>query len=248
MGQNSATQKIRDQSDKRNLLITGASKGIGLAIAKRMGKMNWNVVGLARTTGSSDFPGDLIACDLSDVEATRDTLNYISQKYQIHGIVNNVGIALPQRLEEIDLTNLIKVFDLNVRVAVQVTQHFAADMRADRFGRIVNIASRAVAGTAGRTAYAAAKSALVACTNTWAIELANDAITVNSILPGPIETELFRQTRPAGSREEQEILDTILLNRIGTPVEVADAVAFFLSDQASFITGQHLGIDGGRRW
>lgn len=236
-----------NQPYARSLLITGASRGIGLAIAKRMAGTGWNVVGLARSGDPSSFPGVLVSCDLSDIEATQEALDQIGKKYQIRGIVNNVGVALPQRLEEIDLTNLIQVFDLNVRVAVQVTQHFVSGMRADRFGRIVNISSRAVAGTAGRTAYAAAKSALVACTNTWAIELADSEITVNSILPGPIETELFRQARPVGSEAEQKTLDSILLNRIGTPAEVADATAFFLSDQAAYITGQHLGVDGGRR-
>lgn len=230
----------------KNLLITGASKGIGLAIAERMAGTGWNVVGLARGGDPSTFPGELISCDLSNVDDTKSALAAISQNHQINGIVNNVGIALPQRLEEIDVASLIRVFDLNVRVAVQVTQHFVPQMRANRFGRIVNISSRAVAGTAGRTAYSASKNALIACTNTWAIELANDLITVNSILPGPVETELFRQAYPIGSEKEQQILQSVLLGRIGAPKEIADAVAFFMSDDAGFITGQHLGVDGGR--
>lgn len=231
----------------RTAVITGASKGIGLAIAHSLTHAGWNVIGMARSVKPPHFPGFWVQCDLADIQGTAEALEQISAAHTVCGVVNNVGVACPQPLESIDLETLRHVFDLNVRAAVQVTQHFVRDMRRENFGRVVNIASRAIAGTAGRTAYGAAKSALVTCTNTWAIELADANITVNSVLPGPIETELFRKARPAGSPEERTILDTILLNRIGTPKEVADAVAFFFSDQAAYITGQHLGVDGGRK-
>ncbi|MFX5275848.1 SDR family oxidoreductase, partial [Acinetobacter baumannii] len=90
--------------------------------------------------------------------------------------------------------------------------------------------------------YSAAKSALVGCTKTWALELAEFGITVNCIAPGPIETELFRKTRPVGSEAEKAILESIPLGRIGTPQDVAHAVAFLLSDHAGFITGQVLNV------
>ncbi|MFP3617097.1 SDR family NAD(P)-dependent oxidoreductase, partial [Paraburkholderia sp. SIMBA_050] len=81
---------------------------------------------------------------------------------------------------------------------IQVTQHFADAMKARGYGRIVNVCSRAIFGSLDRTAYSAAKSALVGCTRTWALELAEHGVTVNAVAPGPIETELFRQTRPVG--------------------------------------------------
>lgn len=90
------------------------------------------------------------------------------------------------------------VFDLNVRAAIQVTQQFVAAMKQRRYGRIVNICSRAIYGNANRTAYSAAKSALVGCTRTWALELAEHGVTANAVTPCPVETELFRQTRPVG--------------------------------------------------
>jgi 3-oxoacyl-[acyl-carrier protein] reductase len=92
---------------------------------------------------------------------------------------------------------------------------------------------------------AAAKSALIGCTRTWALELAPFSITVNAIAPGPIETELFRKTRKKGSPEEKAILNTIPLRRIGLPREIAATIEFLLSEDAGFITGQTICVDGG---
>ena len=117
-------------------------------------------------------------------------------------------------------------------------------MKARNFGRIVNICSRAIFGARDRTAYSAAKAALVGCTRTWALELANYGITSNAVAPGPIETELFRQARPVGSDGEKKVLATIPVGRLGSPEEVASAVRFLLSDSASFISGQISGVDG----
>lgn len=171
-------------------------------------------------------------------------LKNISEHEQLDGIINNVGISLPQALGEIQLSALHAVWDLNVRCAVQVTQHFLDDLKQNQ-GKIVNIASRAIYGSQDRSAYAAAKNALVGCTRNWALELATYGITVNCVAPGPVETALFRQTRPQGSAAEQAILAKIPLGRIAQADEVAHAVSFLLSDAAGFITGQVLNVDGG---
>ncbi|HWK63047.1 MAG TPA: SDR family oxidoreductase [Eoetvoesiella sp.] len=227
------------------VLVTGATKGIGWAISRRLADLGCHVVGLARHTQDIDFPGYLYSCDLQNAGETEDILRVIREKYPVDAIVNNVGLVKPEPLGEVDLASLYNVLDLNVRVAVQVTQAFVPSMKARQEGRIVNICSRATSGSLERTSYSAAKSALIGCTKTWALELAEYGITVNAVSPGPIETELFRAGHPAGSDAEKRALASIPMRRLGQPADVAAAVTFFLSPEANYITGQVLGVDGG---
>ena len=228
-----------------SVIISGATKGIGLAISKRLSKNGWKVIGLARGY-LAHFPGSLYQCDLTSREDLQKILGLISEKETTpSAIINNVGIALPEELGSISLDHLDDVFDLNVRVAVQITQHFIARMKINRSGRIINIASRATQGSLNRTSYSAAKCALVGCTKTWALELAKYNILVNAVSPGPIETELFRVSRPIGSNEEKKILNSIPLTRIGQPSDIAGIVSFLLTNDANYITGQVISVDGG---
>ena len=227
------------------VLVTGATKGIGWAISQRLADLGCHVVGLARHTQDIDFPGYLYSCDLNNAGETEDILRVIREKYPVDAVVNNVGVVQPEPLGEVDLASLYQVFDLNVRVAVQVTQTFIPSMKARKEGRIVNICSRVTHGSVNRTSYSAAKSALVGCTKTWALELAPYGITVNAVSPGPIETELFRTGHPEGSESEKKALASIPLGRFGSPADVAAAVTFLLGDDAAYITGQVLGVDGG---
>lgn len=227
------------------VLITGATKGIGWAITQRLADLGCHVIGLARHTQDIDFPGYLYSCDLSNAGETEEVLRVIREKYPIDAVVNSVGPVMPEPLGEVDLASLYQSFDLNVRVALQVVQAFAPSMKARKVGRIINICGRAVHGSIGHTSYSAAKSALLGCTRTWALELAPYGITVNAVSPGSIETGLFRAEYPVGSDAERAVLASVPMGRLGQACEVAAAVTFLLGDEAAFITGQELGVDGG---
>ncbi|WP_199257232.1 SDR family oxidoreductase [Pantoea sp. BAV 3049] len=229
---------------KRTFLITGASKGIGLALANRLTGAGHHVVGIAR--GASEyFPGTLISADLADIQQTQRTFEELSQQYAFDGIVNNVGLVKPQRLGQIDLTSFEEVLRVNLYPAIQGTQAILPGMKDRRWGRIVNISSLTVLGSVERTAYAAAKASLISFTRNWALELAQTGITVNGVAPGPTETELFRANNPPGSVGEERYLKSVPMKRFGKPDEIAATIAFLMSEDAAFMTGQTLYVDGG---
>lgn len=227
------------------VLVTGATKGIGWAISQMLSDNGAHVVGIARNTDEIDFPGYLYKCDLSNAGETEDVLRMIREKYPIDAVINNVGLVQPEPLGQIELASLYQVFDLNVRVTLQVTQTFVQSMKSRQQGRIINIGSVMADGSIARSSYSAAKSALNGLTKTWALELAPYGITVNTIAPGPVDTELFRENHPHGSQSEQNVIDKIPLSRLATPQEIAALTMFLLGENASFITGQILTVDGG---
>ena len=227
------------------ILITGGSAGIGRAVALRAAEAGWRVLNLDLRPAEAATVGEVfLQCDVSDLDATRAALAEAAR----HGptrLVNNVGVVRPAPLEELRVEDLATVLDVNLRTAVLAAQVCLPAMRAARFGRIVNIASRAALGKELRTAYAASKAGLIGLTRTWALELARDGVTVNAIGPGPIATELFRRANPDDSPRTRAIVAGVPVGRVGTPEDVAHAAAFFLDDRAGFVTGQVMYVCGG---
>jgi 3-oxoacyl-[acyl-carrier protein] reductase len=228
----------------RQILITGASKGIGRAAADQLATAGWCVIGVARQAPPT-FPGLFLEVDLADSGATLALAKSLAQRADVVGIVNNIGLAKNESFGAVELTVFNSVMDLNLRPALQLTQALLPSMRAAGFGRIVNITSLVTCGLPYRASYAAAKSALQSLTRTMAIELATQGITANAVAPGPTETELFRANNPTGSEGEARYLAQIPMQRFATPGQIAAAIAFFASDDAGFVTGQTLFVDGG---
>jgi len=228
---------------KRRFLITGASKGIGLSLAKRLNQQGSEVIGVARNA-TGDFPGRFHSLDLSDA-GSGDELATIVRESEIDGIVNNVGLVRAEPLGNIAVETLEEVMRVNLHPALAASQAALPGMRSRGWGRIVNISSLTVLGSVQRTSYAAAKAALVSFTKSWALELASTGITVNAVSPGPTETELFRANNAPGSEGEARYLSGVPMQRFGKPEEIAAAIAFLLSEEAAFITGQTLNVDGG---
>ena len=223
---------------KERVLITGAAAGIGRATAERCRAEGYEVIGV-------DRDGDGVRADLSLPEATAAALEEALRGGPITRLVNNVGIVRPGLVEEQSFEDLEATVSLNIRCALQCLQALLPGMKAAHFGRVVNISSRAALGKERRTVYAATKSALIGMAKVWALELGRFGVTANAIGPGPIRTALFDQANPPDSPRTRAIIEAIPVGRVGTPDDVAHAVAFLLDAHSGFITGQTLYVCGG---
>ena len=220
------------------VLVTGGARGIGAAIAARCRADGYDVVTIDRE------PGGIVA-DLSDPDGTAAALEQALAGGTFTRLVNNVGTIRPKRIEETSFDDIAAVTSLNVRCTLQCLQALLPGMRAARFGRVVNISSRAALGKPARSAYAATKAGINAMTRVWSLELGRDGITVNAIGPGPVRTELFDAANPPGAPATEAIKAAIPVGRMGDPSEVAAAASFFLSPDSGFTTGQTLYVCGG---
>jgi 3-oxoacyl-[acyl-carrier protein] reductase len=234
----------RKEMSKRRVLVTGASKGIGRAVAHRLAAEGYDLIGIARTA-PSDFPGRFHEVDLGDEAAAGRTFDKIVAEGRVDAVVNNFGFWRLACIGSVAPDDLLTVYDMNVRPTVQGVQAVLPGMVEAGWGRIVNVTSSSTLGAAETTPYAAAKAALETCTRIWAGELASTGITVNSVAPGPIATEMLRETTPVGSEREARLLDDIPLRRLGAPAEVAHVISMLLHEDAGYITGQIVRVDGG---
>jgi NAD(P)-dependent dehydrogenase (short-subunit alcohol dehydrogenase family) len=226
-------------------LITGGSRGIGAAIVERLVHRGIDCINLDRDPPSLPSNARHVFVDLVDATQTAGVLEDIVASYDVLWLVNNAGIVAPAHIEDVRIADFDRVVAVNLRAVIQATQAVLPAMRRAGFGRIVNISSRAALGKELRSTYSATKAGLIGLTRTLALELGPDGITVNVVAPGLIETELFRAVNPADSPRTHALRDAIPMRRLGRPEDIAHAVDFFISDEASFITGQTLFVCGG---
>lgn len=227
-------------------VVTGASAGIGQAIAQRLLDSGHTVIALQRTPPKITHPKLIFrAVDLADTQQASEVAASIAQQYAVRYLVNNAGANRPKPLETATPEDLDYLMALTVRGAMILIKAFVPGMRVAKFGRIVSMASRAMMGKTERVVYSAAKAALVGMTRSVCLEVAGDGITMNVIAPGPVGSELFDNGHPHGSVKRQQVIDSVPVKRVGTPDDIARMAAFLLAPENGYITGQTIFVCGG---
>jgi 3-oxoacyl-[acyl-carrier protein] reductase len=216
---------------KKNILITGSSKGIGKSIKIELERKGFNCI-----CPTSD------ELDLSSVSSINNYLNNLN--YEIHGLVNNAGINLIKSINEIDDDSIEKMININLIAPLKLIQKVSNYMKSIQSGKIVNISSIwGIQSKEFRTLYSMTKFGINGITKSLARELGEYNILVNSIAPGYVNTEMTKKNVPKS--EQFKTKEMIPLKRFAEPSEIAKTVAFLISDDNSYITGQTIIIDGG---
>ncbi len=241
-------------AEERIALVTGASRGIGRAIADRLGRDGLTVIGTATSDAGAEaiterfaesgIRGRGMRLDVADDDSVTAVVKAIEADHgPVTVLVNNAGITRDNLLMRMKPEEWQSVIDTNLGSLYRVCKACVRGMMKARWGRIVNIGSVVGAsGNAGQTNYAAAKAGLVGFTRSLAQEIGARGITVNAVAPGFIDTDM---TRDLPEAQKEQLLAAIPLGRLGRPEEIAAAVAFLTSDEAAYITGATLHVNGG---
>ena len=241
-------------SEKRLAIVTGAARGIGRAIVLELLKQGRVVAGLdinaeqltelESVVKEAGFNVITKCVDITDTPKFTETLESLSSEHGGIGIlVNNAGITRDNLLIRMSDEDFDKVIDVNLRAAFVAARTAAKSMVRNKFGRIISISSvSGIMGNAGQTNYSASKAGLIGMTKTIARELAKKNITANCVAPGFIETEMTKKLPEPVIEAAKQLIP---LRRVGSVDDVAKAVAFLASDDAAYITGQVLCVDGG---
>ena len=241
----------------RNIVVTGGSRGIGLAVARNLAASGCQVIALARQIG--DQLGDAMeaarrdpsegcicfkAADLADVAALPALARELRQEFgTVQGLVNNAGIGPSGLLANMQDTQIERLIRLNVLSPITLTKYIVRSMMADGGGRVVNIASVVgFTGYSGLAAYAATKAAIIGFTRSLAREVGPLGINVNAVAPGFVDTDL---THGLTNPQREQLVRRSALRRLAEVEDVANAVAFLLSDGSRNVTGTVLTVDAG---
>ena len=236
------------QKESKKILITGASRGIGRDIALNSKEKGYKVLGTSTTNeGVSSLKENGIhglQLDLNDKKSVESFNGLLTQEHpDIAVLVNNAGITRDNIVLRMSEEEWMDVLNVNLNGAFKVTKTVLKFMLKKRWGRILNITSTSAStGNRGQANYAAAKAGVEAFSKSLAKEVGSRGITVNAIAPGYIQTDM---TKVISENVKEEILSQIPLSRFGKPEEISQLVDFLISDEASYITGQTIHINGG---
>ena len=235
----------------RNVIVTGGSRGLGLAVCRTLAHAGFHVIAVARQSrpeldAAAAETGRIVfeACDLADIDALPETIRAIRKRHgPPFGLVNNAGLGTEGLLATMHIKQIEALVRLNTLSPIVLTKYVVRAMMAEREGRVVNMSSIiASTGYNGLAAYAATKASLIGFTKSLAREVGTLGITVNAVAPGFIDTEL---TGSMSDDDRARIARRSALKRLAAPQDVAAAVAFLMSDAAASITGTVLTVDAG---
>lgn len=237
----------------KTAIITGAGRGIGAAIALRLARNGADiVVNDLSKEAAEETSKEIAALGRKSWVSTHDISDYNSAKLLVEEarknfgrvdiLVNNAGITRDSLLHKQTEAQWDEVIRVNLKGTFNMGQACAIVMMEQKSGRIVNISSVANRGNIGQSNYSASKAGVLGLTSTWALELARYGITVNAVAPGFIETPMTQKIPP---EIREKFAQRIPMKRMGKPDEIANAVTFFVSEPAAYITGQCLTVDGG---